>query len=708
MPVVSKLQSGFTSGELDPQLRSRTDVAAYYNGAAKLRNVLVIPQGAVKRRPGLEFITTVPTGSIQMIPFEFSKMEHYLCILTTNLLTIYKNGQVMDTVTCTVTDKQVSECTWAQSYDTLLIFHKDFAPKAFIRATETSWSTAAWTLVNIPTRNFGSPIQQTLNVQNASSVNINFALWISGNYQVSCRFTAGAATFVAGDVGRYIRAGTGYAKITAVTTNVLALATILTPFKNNTATGYTDYAAGEWVIEDEVWSATKGYPACGTFFQGRLYMANTTNLPNTLWGSKVNNENDFESWMPEYDDNGIEVTAGGGLMSNFNRLHSGQHLVALADNGEYYVPSSKNSPVTPTNASLVRNSSNGSMNLPTFEINGAIVYMRAGGRSLIESKYNFADGSYVNKDLSLLSTHLLNNPMSMSFRKQTNTDEADYVLVVNGDGTLSVLCTLRVQEVTAWTKCETRGKFIATAVDNKDMYFIVDRLIGGIPKRCLEKFNSDLLVDCGVTNPAINLTSDGSQMTYDSLNMTYYSSYQALLTSDYEQLSYDGVDLTYGRGGYDTIFNASHLDGQSVQIIIDNTLQPVQTVADGTVTLEHSAYDVQLGINFPIVDRDSGSQVYIETMPIEVDRVEGSSVGKKKRVIEATVMLYETSHCEIQKNKVIMRRIGIDPLDTALPKRTENLTIQGLLGWDNEITVSVGQTLPLPMQLLGLAYKVRV
>ena len=140
MPVIAKLQSGFTSGELDPKLRARTDIASYYSGAAKIRNALVLPQGAVKRRPGLEYIDTLPQGSIKMIPFHFSESEHYLCILTEDLLTIYKDGQVMDTVSCSISNSQIPDVTYAQSYDTLLIFHQEFTPQAFIRASEKSWS----------------------------------------------------------------------------------------------------------------------------------------------------------------------------------------------------------------------------------------------------------------------------------------------------------------------------------------------------------------------------------------------------------------------------------------------------------------------------------------------------------------------------------------------------------------------------------------
>ena len=55
MTVVRPLQTNFTSGELDPLLGTRDDVKHYYNGAEKLRNVVVIPQGGAFRRPGLLF-----------------------------------------------------------------------------------------------------------------------------------------------------------------------------------------------------------------------------------------------------------------------------------------------------------------------------------------------------------------------------------------------------------------------------------------------------------------------------------------------------------------------------------------------------------------------------------------------------------------------------------------------------------------------------
>jgi len=688
MPVVSKIQNGFTAGELDPKLRARTDIGQYYNGAAKLRNVFVVPQGAAIRRPGLEYVAKLPSGNIQLIPFIFSETDHYLCVLTTNLMTIYKGGEVMDTVACVITDTQVGEVTFTQSYDTLLLFHRDFTPKAFIRTTETSWSTGNWVLNNVPSHNIRVTTTKVLTVVDSADSVIDFSAWADGDTNVGAKFSTSGAAFADTDVGSYIRgASGGYARITAYTDTTHIVCTILAAFTNSDAgaTETTTLIAGDWSIEDLSWSATAGYPQCGTFFQGRLWLASTAAQPNTVWASKTNYETDFQSWLPQYDDSGIELTSGGGVQSEFKQLHGGQHLTLMADNGQYYVPISNAEAITPTNSSITRNSAYGThRGLPLMEVDGNLLYVRQGGGSLIEAAYTFAQGSYINTDLSLLSSHLLNDPRAIAYRKQVNTSESDYILVVNGDGTLAVLCTLRVQNVTAWTLCQTEGKFVAVGVDGGTMYFAVDRTIGGIPTRCLEKFNYEALLDSAVVNQVDALTSDSTALTYD------------------------GVPITYRTTGVTTLTHCEHLNGETVSIVEDNTIQTSQTVVGGSITLSRAGNDIQAGLSFPIVDTDSDSIVYVETMPIEADTATGTTVGQKKRVIEATVMLNETSHCEIMKNKVTIRRIGIDPLDNPVPKRSSNITVSGLLGWADEVNISVGQTLSLPFQLLGLAYKVRI
>ena len=50
------LQSSFVSGELSPLLKGRVDLEQYYQGVATAENVLIVPQGGLKRRAGTQHI----------------------------------------------------------------------------------------------------------------------------------------------------------------------------------------------------------------------------------------------------------------------------------------------------------------------------------------------------------------------------------------------------------------------------------------------------------------------------------------------------------------------------------------------------------------------------------------------------------------------------------------------------------------------------
>lgn len=681
-------QNSFTAGELDPKLRGRSDIQAYYAGASKIRNALVMPQGGVRRRPGLEYIAETVSGSVKLIPFVYTTDTTYMIVLSTDLFTIYKDGQVMDTVACTITDTQVSEVTWAQSYDTLILFHKSFAPKYLLRASDTSWSTGTWALNNVPTYNAASTATTTsITIRDSAGAVIDFSSWTAGDYMTDCKVEASGATFVAGDLGKHIVGPSGgRLVITTVTDGDSVVGTILREFKINMETDGIDLPAGDWTLEVPSISSTTGYPACGTFFQGRLWMAGTTVQPNAVWASKVNDEHNFSSWSPSLADDGIYLLAGGGIMSVFHRMYGGKHLFLFANTGEFYVPISNTEPVTPENVSLVRNASNGSKEgVEVFDVDGNITFLKAGGRSVISATYEYTSGGYTTVDLSMLASHLLNDSRCMAYKKQQSTNDSDYLYAVNSDGTLAVLCTLMKQNITAWSLCETDGEFREVCVDSGDVYFVVDRIIDGTRRSYIERFNDGLLVDSGVINPRINLTYGGVQLTYYGLNITYN-------TSEYSSIS-----------------GLAHLAGESISIIVDNTIQPAQTVnVSGVVTLVTAGDDAQAGLPFPIVDTTSGSRVFIETMPIIPKDAQGSPIGRKKRISEVTAMLYETSHLEVQSNRYTIRRIGIDKLDSSVPKLTEDITMSGLLGWADELTIQFGQTLSLPLTLLGMSCRVRV
>jgi hypothetical protein len=83
-----KVQSAFNSGVLDTRLLARIDTKQYFNGMSVGDNVLCLPQGGVKRRPGMNFIDDIGE-QFRVIPFIFSNTQAYLMVFRNNAIDVY-------------------------------------------------------------------------------------------------------------------------------------------------------------------------------------------------------------------------------------------------------------------------------------------------------------------------------------------------------------------------------------------------------------------------------------------------------------------------------------------------------------------------------------------------------------------------------------------------------------------------------------------
>lgn len=133
------LQTNFTSGELDPLIRSRTDIESYKNGLEIAKNVICQPQGGVRRRPGSKFINELggaPNDGVRLVSFEFSVDDSYMLCFTSNRMYVYKDKQLitninasgndyLDTTGFNLTSQHLDHMCWTQSADTLIIVDVD-------------------------------------------------------------------------------------------------------------------------------------------------------------------------------------------------------------------------------------------------------------------------------------------------------------------------------------------------------------------------------------------------------------------------------------------------------------------------------------------------------------------------------------------------------------------------------------------------------
>lgn len=210
MARLRTLQASFTSGELDPRLAARGDAKVYYSGAARMQNVLVLPMGGFRRRPGHEYVTAI-TGAAagwRVLAFAFNTVQTYLMVFVASSIYVFKDDALVATVATSLTGPQVEQMSWAQSADTLIIVHPDVQPLKLVRgASHSAWTLSAITFSNIPTYDFGSGAEAVISVTRGWPSAVTFhqsRLWLGG-------LKSRPATLLASKVGSFFDLNTGTA-----------------------------------------------------------------------------------------------------------------------------------------------------------------------------------------------------------------------------------------------------------------------------------------------------------------------------------------------------------------------------------------------------------------------------------------------------------------------------------------------------------------
>jgi hypothetical protein len=99
-------------------------------------------------------------------------------------------------------------------------------------------------------------------------------------------------------------------------------------------------------------------------------------------------------------------------------------------------------------------------------------------------------------------------------------------------------------------------------------------------------------------------------------------------------------------------------------------------------------------------------ELTVKTLPVEPNLSSGSLKGFKKRIFEVNAELFETQALTIDGKEVSFRDFGDSVLDDDVEKFTGIKTLNGILGYTYDGQVTIGQTVPLKMTLLGIGYKV--
>lgn len=577
--------------------------------------------------------TQASTSNIRIINFEFNSDQSYILATSDRNIAVYRDGVFQVDIPATnITSSMLADITWAQSADTLIIFHEDINPQIIQRqGADDYWSISDLSFESVPYHAF-TEVEQT-------GAAAGFGTLTPGATTGTTTLTVSAGTFTTASVNQYVEGNGGLARIVAYTSATVVQAFIEIPFYNTSA-----IAAADWNYltgYEAAWSVTRGWPICGTFHSGRLWIGGSKSRPTTLWGSRVGIFYDF-ALGTQLDDDGIEATLDTDQLNRITNVYSGRNLMVFTTGAEFIIPTSTNDPITPGNISTLRQSRVGSQRgLRVTDIEGGVLYVQNGGQSIQEFIFVDTQQAYGNNLISLLSGHLVKDPLDFCVRRATSLDDGALLAIVREDGGAAIATIQRSQNIGSFANQSTDGTFLACGADYNDLYFAVTR--NG--SNYLERLNEDHYLDASVR------TTSG-------------------LPTD----TFTGLD---------------HLNGEECRVYADGASLAVVTPSGGSATIEREAEDsCEIGLWFAPIVKD---------LPTEFPE-QKTSIGRLLNIAEITLRLYNTSSLKVNGRQISFRGFGAagsgSPLDTLPPSFSGVKRLVGFKGWDYNAQITLTQDEP--------------
>ena len=427
--------------------------------------------------------------------------------------------------------------------------------------------------------------------------------------------------------------------------------------------GVVENFKNQYYYAFDSWNDDNGYPKSVAFYQDRLCFASTMKEPLGVWLSAVGDYYNFKTEIDSQDDDSISINLVSQSLNESNSLVSKNDLLSFTPGGTWRI-NSRNPAQGLTAATIAasQQSFEGANSLQPLVINDRVLYVLELGATVRDISYDYTVDSYKGDDLTLLSRHLFRDNSIVSWCYAQEPDSL--IWAVRDDGVLLSLTYVKEQDVYAWAKHTTNGKFVAVQSipgdGVTDVYVIVER-------------QNKLYVE--VISKRYGSMKESTTLNYMDCSAVY---------SDEE--------------GATEISGLDFLEGLTVQIFADGSIKPEQQVVGGKIKLQSPAKYVRVGL---------GYSKTLTTMNLDVQRQDGTSQGRKKRAAVIKVLLNNSYGGKIKTTGAI-DDIRIDGMK--LPK-TYNSPIELQSGifrnavnasQDENLFVTVSQMDPLPINVLAL------
>lgn len=393
--------------------------------------------------------------------------------------------------------------------------------------------------------------------------------------------------------------------------------------------------------EEDVISAARGWPAGCIFYERRLWLFGLASRPSTVLASKIEDFFNFDVGSA-LDGDAIDAT---GEFDAIRHLIAERGLFMLTAGSEVQIAGGgDDQAVTPSNINLKVATRYGSNSVPPISVAGRPMYVDRIARNIrqLGAAVDSPTGQVESKELSILSQHLINDPIRLELCR---TADGDYCYVLNVDGTMAVLNINVDQGVAGWTEITTDGEFLDACEVDDTLYVTVQRNINGTPTKFIEAFDYDYYTDCAAQ-------TGGSANVYSHLNG-------------------------------ETV--AVRADGQTMEsaVVAANAV----AVLSGDVPITATLVEAGLAIPTPTV----------EPMPPQL--------SAHSAIVKATVDLFESREVYVDGYQLRPYLPGEAITSAASPAITGFREIQ-LRGWSDRASVAITSPHPQPMTVRAIQMEI--
>lgn len=662
----ARQQAVFNSLELGPRLHERSELKYFNTGLAYAQNVEALPQGGFAVRAGLRHIGTTLSTAARIVDFQANNGTVFDIVYGAATAQAWGQSAMIASYSHPYSEAQARTMDHAQALDTLLTFHEDVAPqRALFNPSGNSFSAGDAPLTNIPTYDYGATYTNgvaavwDIDFQGLDGTPLGvYALTLNGVETLQIKYTTTNSTnaariFTALEQTGLLKAGF---TVTAGTTGVDVRVTFSGAGNigddwalsgrcvNKADAAIVTYKTTAGVAPGEnIVSATRGWPRCGTFYQQRLLMGGLKSLPGSWMASLSGEYFNFTSKIKEANGSFVAIMDVPGGVA-VRKIVNNTFLLIMTSNTNYWIAGSQDGLKKTEPPKHIPASDHGiAAGVPVIQNEGAAVYAHSSGDFIGEMRYTDTDGNYVSLDVSLLAYHLVDGVTDLAARKKADQQACNQIAVVNGSGALNIAYVLREQEITGFARVNSGCAFKAVNTNGRNELAVVTERGGS---RRLERFEAGLLLDAAVTVTNAPATVEG----------------------------------------------LSHLNGLTVWALADGHVFGPYVVSGGQITLPRAASIVTVGTWTPPV---------ITTLPLPRTRGDGIVVKRKGRIHTLHVEIEDTTSLAIAANggparDVDLARYGAVMADQ--PELTQGVSgtvkISGLQGWSDLPQITITQTRP--------------